>query len=267
MKNAVVLFRASLAEESEMAIAKKYFPVYTNRGAIPANSYVVARYSALPFYQELEADLGDRGSSLINSYRDHAYIADLFNWYSDLKDYTFKTWTDLASVPRDAGPFVLKGATNSKKQNWKTHMYAEDWEAAGQVYSRLSQDGYIGYQDIYIRQYEPLRNLRTGIQGLPITEEYRFFYCGTTQLSGAYYWSEHFDLLDNHDLTPDHVPQEWLAEIAEKVATRSTFFVLDIGRTATGDWRLIEINDAQMSGLSLNDPDVLYKNLKEKLSR
>jgi hypothetical protein len=41
--------------------------------------------------------------------------------------------------------------------------------------------------------------------------------------------------------------------------------VLDIAETEKGDWILIEMNDAQMSGLSMNDPQMLYKRLAQFL--
>jgi hypothetical protein len=44
-----------------------------------------------------------------------------------------------------------------------------------------------------------------------------------------------------------------------------TYYVIDVAKTAAGKWILIELNDGQMSGLSDNDPDVLYSNLKKSL--
>jgi len=46
------------------------------------------------------------------------------------------------------------------------------------------------------------------------------------------------------------------------VSPHVNFYVLDIAQTAFGNWILIEINDGQMSGLSENDPDRLYYNLR-----
>jgi hypothetical protein len=43
--------------------------------------------------------------------------------------------------------------------------------------------------------------------------------------------------------------------------------VLDIGELETNEWILIEMNDGQMSGLSNNNPEILYKNLKKELCK
>jgi len=44
------------------------------------------------------------------------------------------------------------------------------------------------------------------------------------------------------------------------------YFVVDVAETDSGDWILIELNDGTMSGISENNPDVLYCNLAAVLS-
>jgi hypothetical protein len=129
-KNPVILFRHSLAEEGELAIAQKYFPVIEQRALVSENfDMVVPRYSALPYYQELERDIIHLGSNLINTYRQHCYVANIRNWYYDFGDITPRTWFYLDQIPNE-GPFVLKGSTNSKKHQWATHMFANNKQEA-----------------------------------------------------------------------------------------------------------------------------------------
>ena len=264
MKTPVILFRASLTEESEVLSAKKFFPVYENRTKIPPNSLVIGRYSCLPFYKELEEDLEINGSCLINSHAQHIWIADLKEWYQDFEDITPKTYFELRYLPEN-GPFVLKGQTNSKKYNWSTHMYAKDKRQAIEVHGRLSQDSLIGQQDIYIREYVPLRKLADGLNGLQISEEYRFFILDGQVLSGGFYWSSHLD-----DLTtipdPAIVPQEFMRKVLKRIGSNARFVVVDIARKEDGDWTVIELNDGGMSGLSENSPDNIYSNMKKVLS-
>lgn len=255
--------RPSLAEETELQIASTHLPVYRLRSQIPPNSLVVGRYSVLPYYRELEEDLIANGSCLVNSYRQHAWIADLREWSQDLHGLTPKTWFDLSQIPEE-GPFVLKGATNSRKFEWNTHMFARNKKEAIEVYRRLSQDGLVGEQDICIREYVPLRKLAEGFNGLPISEEYRFFILDGEVLSGAFYWSSHVDDLTE---TPrcDRVPQTFLTEVIDRIGFNARFVVVDIGIKADGEPIVIELNDGQMSGLSENNPDILYQNLKKVL--
>jgi hypothetical protein len=255
--------RTTLAEEREEEAARKHFPVYNLRSQIPMGCTVIGRYSVIPYYNELEQDLRENGSCLVNSYQEHVWIADLREWYRDLHGLTPRTWFSLAEIPEE-GPFVLKGATNSRKFEWNTHMFARNKREAIDVYRRLSQDGLIGDQGIYIREYVPLRKVADGLNGLPISEEYRFFILDGQVLSGAFYWSSHVDDL-TETFSPDRVPESFLKQVAKRIGSNARFVVVDIGITADGKPIVIELNDGQMSGLSENDPDVFYGNLKKVL--
>lgn len=142
----VILFRPDKDTEQEMSIACKYFDVYTNRASIPKDRLVIPRYSALPYYTELEKDLTTLGSKLVNTTEQFNYIAN-FKYYEDIKDYTFKTYFDSMDLP-DRTRFVIKGKTNSKKHEWNTKMFANNRFIAREIGWELQKDGLIGYQDI-----------------------------------------------------------------------------------------------------------------------
>jgi hypothetical protein len=182
-------------EQEELTAAKAHFPCITSRMAIAPDQLIIGRYSVLPFYRELEQDIQYIGARLINTYEQHLYVADLQNWVADLGALTPVTWSRLEDINGTTGPFVLKGATNSKKFQWKTHMFARDWLEAGTVYDRLCEDGLIAQQRIYIRQYVPLTTYFEDVVGLPVTKEFRFFVYNGEILTGGYYWSSHIDVL------------------------------------------------------------------------
>jgi hypothetical protein len=83
-----VLYRLSpgLMDEAELTAAKKHFVTYNSRMSALGGDLVIGRYSVLPFYQELENDLGVVGAKLVNTYRQHRYVADLQNYVADLGD-------------------------------------------------------------------------------------------------------------------------------------------------------------------------------------
>jgi hypothetical protein len=265
MMKPIIYFRGSLAEEAEKAAAAKYFDIVERRTAIPSNSLVIPRYSALPYNAELEEDIKALGSQLINSHTEHVYVADLRNWYEHLEPYTPRTWFSMDQVP-NKGPFILKGATNSKKYRFWTQMFAKDRADAWNVFSELSADSLIGSQSIYVREYIPLRRLCDQItsQEPPISEEYRFFVLDGKVLAKGFYWSTYMDDIEE-EVNPDFVPNDFLQEVISRVAGFIRFFVIDIARTADGRWIIIELNDGQQSGLSAIDPDILYKNLRNFL--
>ena len=253
-------------QKGELEAAQKYFHCVSSRMQVHNGDLVIARYSCLPFYAELAKDLDFKGAFLINSYAQHRYIADLRNWYEDLQEFTPKTWFRLEDIPKNGGPFFLKGETNSRKSEWDTHAYAKDFTAAGEVYSRLATDGLIGSQNIYIRQYMPFRKLMTGICGhLPITEEYRFFCCYGKLLCGAFYWSNYVDdLKEQGGFTGDVNPQceSLCLKVLRRIGGKANFVVIDVAILENGEPMLVELNDGQMSGLSENEPETLYKSLK-----
>jgi len=259
----VVLFRKGYEQEEEFNIAKEYFRVVEYRSEIPANSLVIPRYSALPFYKELEVDVTNLGSTLINSHIGHLWIAD-FDYYHDLKGYTPRSWTESEFAYCDEeGPFVLKGLTNSRKFRWNTHMFAETKRQAVAIGAELMQDPLISQQGIIYRKYIPLKTFEIGINGLPFTNEFRFFFYKETILAYGFYWST----MENLELGKISDEGIQLAKDVAKIASQHVdFFVLDVAEKQEGGWILIEINDGQMSGLSEINPHVLYSSLNETLN-
>lgn len=246
------------------AIEGTGFKLVESRIDIKPGDLVIGRFSVLPFYNEQERDINLVGATLINSYKQHCYIANLMNWYEDLKDFTPKTWTSLEQISYN-GPFVLKGHTNSRKFQWDTHMYAKDVPTAANIAVELSNDSLIGYQDIVYRQYVPLKTYFNGIHGLPITKEFRFFVAYGQILSGGFYWSSHvWELRDKGFEIPEttEVPRAFLRSIVDRIGKSANFYTIDVAQTESGDWILIELNDGQMAGLSENDAFQMYFNLK-----
>ena len=260
----VVLFRRGidLQHEDEYEVAKEHFRVETLRSRCPDNSLIIARYSALPFYRELTLDLETIGSRLINSYEEHNWISN-FDYYDILKDYTPESWDDnnFYKAP-DMQPYVVKGRTNSRKQKWNQCMLASDKEKALEIASELASDPLIGPQGIIYRKYVPLKCFSRGLFDIPYTNEWRFFYYKSNILSYGYYWST---APEPEKASIDEAGTKFAQKIADIVKDYTTFFVLDVAEKADGGWILIEINDGQMSGLSLNNPSALYGNLKELL--
>jgi len=269
----IVLYRRNSEWESEKNAVCKNFKTITSRMEISPDCLVIPRFCALPFFKELENDCNYAKSKLINSYDQHRYIADLKNWYYDLKDFTPETWDKLHIIPEN-GPFVLKGETNSKKFLWNTHMFAKDKREAIEVHGRLLDDSLMQDQDIYIRRYVELEKLCDGFRGLPVTREYRFFIYKSTILSGGFYWSSHIEEIEELGIKvdPEEVPKDFLNEVISKIQNTElseppSYYVIDVAKTANGKWIVIELNDGTMSGLSENDPDLLYSNLKKELDK
>lgn len=252
-----VLFRKSLAEQEEFNAASKYFDVIESRMDV-GGDLIIPRYSSLPYYDELERDVQKAGGTLINSYKQHKWIAD-FEWYADLKQYTFDTWdsTTLHRAPRDIR-YIVKGKTNSRKWQWNTKMFAHNRDEAIKIGAELYSDGMIGHQGVIYRRYEPLKTFEKGINGLPFCNEYRFFFYKTEIVASSYYWA----IADN---PPEKTPQDavdFAKKLAIIVSKHVNFFVLDVAEREGGGWVLVEINCGTMSGLSLINENEFYANLR-----
>lgn len=249
-------YRESLTPDAELAAASSVLPVSKSMVGLK-NQLVIGRYSVLPFYEDVEHGLALQNSRLVNSLAAHRYIAN-FEYYEDLEALTPKTYFSLASVPESGGPFVVKGRTNSRKHQWNTHMFAANKQAAVHIALLLGQDSLIGAQDILVREYTPLVTLETGINGLPFANEHRCFFYKDQLLSTGFYWSESET---RGVLTPEGLA---LAQAAAKLlAPKVNFFAIDVAEKAAGGWTVIEVNDGQMSGLSQNDPNILYPQLAQ----
>jgi hypothetical protein len=265
----VILFRSHFGEDGESDLAAQHLPLVGLRAAVPPGSLVVGRYACLPYYAELAADLALGGSRLINSVDQHNYIAN-FEYYEDIKDHTFQTWARFPDIPehlRDK-PFVLKGKTNSRKLQWKTHMYAENFRSAIHLGGELMNDPFIGPQGLVIRQYVPLETFEIGLNDVPMTNEWRLFFLGTELLAYGYYWAIIDDIAHIERAHPDFLLNglPFAKQVAQTIAKKTNFFVLDIAKTQDGRWLVVEVNDGQQSGVNeFIDMNKLYSNLAQRL--
>jgi hypothetical protein len=255
-----VLFRRSTDTEEEFAVANRHFKVVEQRSRATA-PLVIGRYSVLPFYKELEIDLANVGSRLINSWRQHKFVAD-FTYYDEIEDITPKTYWDgtMSWVRAPEGQYVVKGTTNSRKHSWNTLMYAKTKRRAIQIGADLAGDDLIAQQGIIYRQFVPLKVFEVGINELPFSNEWRCFFLGDKLLSYGYYWSSASEsVIQSARISPKGIGLA--REAAARLSPYINFFAVDVAETVDGTWTVIEVNDGQMAGISENNPETLYENL------
>jgi len=260
VKNWTVLFRNNLDNEEEMVCVNNCLPNnhYLYRSDIQKHTIVVGRYSVLPFYDELCKELKCRNSFLINSFAQHNFIAKM-EYINVIKEYTPATYFEWHGLPE--GQYVVKGLTNSRKHQWKHQMFAPTKSEISKVVARLLDDSLVRDQGIAVREYIPLKQFDIGINDLPITNEWRVFVCYGKIVDYGYYWANF----------PEHKPYDKLPQeavdllyvVIEKLKSYANFFVLDLAETKDGKWIVIEMNDGQMSGLSMIEPMSFYTNLKK----
>lgn len=142
-------------------------------------------------------------------------------------------------------PVILKDYVKSEKHDWETACFvpdASDSEKMKQSINKLIElrDKYLN-EGIVVREFVELNDLTIHSKsGMPLTEEYRLFFCNK-KLVGIYdYWEE-----GEYNLTkPDTAEFE---EIAKSID--SNFFSMDIARQKNGELIIIELGDGQVAGL------------------
>lgn len=262
----VIYFRPSLFDEEEYEAAKKAgFKLVSLLSDLKPDQLVIPRYTTLPFVEDVYAEFENIGCEVINSLQQHKLMANVFSWVKILKELTPKTYNqyEMANLPE--GAYVLKGATNSKKSYWNTHMFAPTKKDVGRIFGNLVDDSLISNQEIAIREFIPLRNLGEGINGLPISREYRFFFLNDKRIAKGFYWQNYVD-----DVNPALVPhlelysfRAFMEKVVFRLSQYLTFYCVDVAQTEKGDWIVIEVNDGTMAGLSCINPEEFYGKLFE----
>ena len=264
MKPTIYFRQGDWTDTAEFDAAKRYFHTVRCRTEIPTGRLVIPRYSMLPFPEELVADVKNLGGRLINTVQQHDFVADISIWSRYLNGLTPPAYFQWANLPK--GAYVIKGFTNSRKHEWRNRMFAPTREDIPRIVNSLLDDDLIKSQGIVVRPYVPLRKLGEGINGLPISNEWRFFVVDGLILCGGFYWASEPDCCPTEGpCTPPNGALTIAHKAIARVGTRIPFFVVDVAEKADGDWIVIELNDGCMSGLSMIPPDMLYKALAEHL--
>lgn len=264
--NPAVYFREIDSDPEEIEAIRKHFPVYVFRTDIPRGSLIIPRYTMLPFPDELAGDASNLGCSLINTVKQHRYVSDILNYVEDLGDLTPRTWSNWFDLP-DGISFVLKGRTNSRKFEWDSKMFAQTKKDIPRVANELLNDTAMKDQGLVVREYIPLKKLGEGINGLPISNEWRVFVLDGKILHAGFYWASEPELGSKLGNFPPLEALKLVREVAGRVKDKIRFYVVDVAETDSGDWVVIELNDGCMSGLAMIDPDEFYQRLKQKLKQ
>lgn len=229
---------------------------------VPQGSLVIPRFRAIPYGQELEREFARKKCTLINSFKEHRRIADLFSWVNDLGELTAPAFMidDIPNLPQ--GEYFVKGETNSIKNNWFESAYARNKKDLVSVVRNVLNDQYVGHQKIVIRPFQNFRKLGEAVDGRPIFHERRVFILDGQILTEGFYWSNFSEEYGSVMPLDERLYRETLSRAIEKISHVARFIVIDLAEYPDGSWSVVELNDGCMSGLSDNDPETLWANFK-----
>jgi hypothetical protein len=245
------------------------------RNEIPIPAFYRGWMMNPPVYDLFYTSLLDRGYQLLNSAKQYKYCHWLPESYAKFKDVTpksiwFPNGSDFSAanfvkelaVFRGA-PVVLKDYVKSQKHYWNEACFIKDssnTRAIGKVVSK-----FLELQDnepqggLVFREFIELEPIGThSISGMPLTLEYRIFYLHSIPISVFKYW-------DDGEYGADKPDMELFNNIAQSI--ESNIFTMDVARTKSGDWIIVELGDGQVAGFPENaDIEKFYSNIKRILS-
>ncbi len=256
------LFSLEELRRGAITEALRYVPVQATETTVVYRGWMLKPTQ----YQALYTGLLDKKLRLLNSPEQYVFCHHLPKSYKVLQGYTPKTtfkklegkfhYNDFASelaVFADQ-PIIVKDYVKSQKHYWKEACYIPD--ASNRVQATAVIERFLELQaedlneGLVFREFVPLEQLTTHSKsGMPLTKEFRLFVYKEKVISVFNYWDE-----GDYQTTTAN----WNGFQALLQEVKSNFFTMDIAQTTTGNWIVIELGDAQVSGLPDNADKVTF---------
>ena len=230
------------------------------------NDPILLHIGAVEDYAGIEDMLEQMGMKLLVREAEHLRCSTIEGWYPALKEKTpfTKIYDELPQVEeilKDFSfPIFIKGNRQTNRHK-KSLCIIEDKEAYESLRTEWSSDNILSWQKVAVREYVPLKTIDSTSYPdmVPISYEFRFFYFeGKCMAYGPYWHMGNLYSLDERELPEVLKLTDWAAE---KLAV--TFLAVDVAKTASGEWIIIEVNDAQESGFVGVNPIILWNNTIE----
>lgn len=224
---------------------------------------IIARAGALPDYEALYLDLQSEGFQLIHSPEEHNRCSMLPVWYPFIADITpasfvFDELPSAEEVERMLGwPVFIKGERQTSRHSASLSV-ARNKAEFEDILANWSHDPILKWQRMVCRKFVPLHPVAGGQPGkLPPSCEFRVFFWQRRLMTFGRYWHEaEAYTIGGNDTTS-------MLGVAQQAADRINvaFLAVDVAKTLTGEWIVIEVNDGQESGYAGADAGTLWRNI------
>jgi hypothetical protein len=194
-----------------------------------------------------------KGVQLLNSPTQHQIAMEFDLAFPLLGDLTPESRTatsldECLAVGHQIGfPLFVRGAVKSnKEQGWRACVAQNDAELTG-IASALLGRAQRSRGKLVVRRLAKLRRIAEDPQGFPLGREYRVFVYQQAVLAHGFYWEEYEE---PEKLSPSEARA--LEQLAIEASRRLQvpFVAVDIAQLESGQWTVIETNEAQFAGLS-----------------
>lgn len=223
----------------------------------------IGRFGVVENYEELYYDSLKQGIRLIHNPAQYLVASQLTGWYPLLKDITpHSVWFSVPPSVKEVEnllnwPIFIKGnrQTSRHKAELSIVNSTVEYEKVVEFYIK---DPILHWQDIVLREFVPLRKIfAPKTEKISPSFEFRTFWWKKHCVGFGAYWAAFV----NYTWTREE--QQQALSLAQIAANRIDlpFLVIDVAQKATGDWIIIECNDAQESGYAGISPISLWQKI------
>jgi hypothetical protein len=168
-------------------------------------------------------------------------------------------------------PIFVKGGVQSlKAEGWKSCIFYDEEGLEEVVHRLLTHPLYkmTSEGQVVFRQYMDLELHGYSRTQFPMGMEVRYFYWRNTPLARGVYWRDmqkvSLTSFDEEIMSFEYAQEKEISELTRRVAEEfgGLYTVIDVARDREGNWKLIEIGDAQVAGFGRVNPTILWSNLR-----
>lgn len=227
------------------------------------SSLGVSRIGAIADYDGLYEDLNRQGVQLVNSPEEHLMASQLSRWYPMIEKVTPRSrWFSSPPSAKEIltdfeWPVFIKGDRQTSRHQKALAIPTNEGEYQ-ELVARYLQDSVLHWQMMVVREFVPLRPIGVDLgDRIPGAYEFRtFWWFGELVGEGAYYRE-----FLNYSWTESERKEalklaKWVVETVQV-----PFLVVDLAMTASGEWIVIELNDAQESGYGGVSPFKMWQSV------
>jgi hypothetical protein len=259
---------ADAARQSDLRVIRLPFPFPQPRDALPDTlPGELGVYSGpipqhFEHYASLEREVAARGGRMVNTAVASEQASRIDLWHERLGRLTARTVivrgeSDLETALTLGLPLFVRGLVKSAKERGLEACLIPDADAL----RARAEAAWARGQTIAAREYLPLRQTGEIVMGFPHAREYRFILLDRDVLSCAYYWGREDPL--STAATDDNPPVALAVSASQHLDAR--LVAVDVGQLEDGSWRVIEVGDAQHTGLVHIPPHRYWITLREQL--
>lgn len=226
----------------------------------------VLRKGAISDYEKEFQEKQEQDVNLINSPSQHLLASELSEWYEHIQDHTpysicVDEFPEIEEIESKFGwPVFIKGSRQTNRHSPELSI-AKNANEYVLIQEKYKNDPILHWQKIAIRKFVELSPLNDSVPGkVQASREYRTFWWHEKLVGWGCYWFQ----VTKYSDSDIEVGLEIAKQAAKKL--KVPFIAIDIAKTNSGKWIIIECNDAQESGYAGVSPKVLWDNILNEIS-